>query len=104
MIWLERRRVRQEPNSRLSRWLRRFGYRARPSDVDIIVWRYARERAAAAASPGEDATAVPVIDPDNLSRIEQWLEDGIPLAEIRRRISSRYPNVTDSQLTRVLHR
>jgi hypothetical protein len=102
MIWLERRRVRNEPSGLLSRWLRRFGHRSEPSDVEIIVWRYARERAnGAVASPGERE---PDIDPDNLSRIEQWLEDGIPLAEIRGRISGRYPDVTDSQLARVLHR
>ncbi len=102
MIWLERRRVRHEPSSLLSRWLRRFGHRSEPSDVEIIVWRYARERAnGAVASPHEHE---PDIDPDNLSRIEQWLEDGIPLAEIRERIGGRYPDVTDSQLTRILHR
>ena len=39
----------QESNGAVVRWLDRLGYRADPSDVDIIVSRYAQERDATRA-------------------------------------------------------
>jgi hypothetical protein len=46
---LHRRRGAQESNGAVVRWLDRLGYRAEPSDVDIIVSRYAQERDATRA-------------------------------------------------------
>jgi len=44
---VQRLSARSDPPGVLSRWLTRLGYRAEPSDVEIIVSRYRQEQDAA---------------------------------------------------------